>query len=109
MLLGLGVVFIEHTNVIHGMVQELNFDRYKDQRMADIPETRVKVLFTRNRSAGMGEAGIAVVASAVASAVARLMGSKRLRRLLILPEHAARLCPPDSASAEDSRDASRAP
>lgn len=86
MLFGLGAALVEHLDIVDGVVQELNFDKYKVQRMADIPEIEIKVISTDNHPTGMGEAGIAVVAPAIANAVARLTGGKRLRQLPMLPE-----------------------
>ena len=86
MLFGLGAALVEHLDIVNGEVQQLNFDKYKVQRMADVPPVEIKVISTDNPPTGMGEAGIAVVAPAIANAVAHLTKGKRLRHLPMLPE-----------------------
>ena len=85
MLFGLGAALVEHLDIVNGEVQQVNFNQYKVQRMADIPPIEIKVLSTDNPPAGTGEAGVAIVAPAIAQAVATLTGGKRLRALPMLP------------------------
>ena len=68
------------------MPQEANFDTYHVNRMADIPPIEVKVISTDNYPTGIGEAGVPVVAPAIANAFAKLTGGKRLRELPMSPE-----------------------
>ena len=54
--------------------------------MSEIPPIEVKVISTDNPPTGIGEAGVPVVAPAIANAVARLTGGKRLRQLPMSPD-----------------------
>ena len=54
-------------------------------RMSEVPPIEVKVISTDNAPTGIGEAGVPVVAPAIANAVARLTG-KRLRELPMSPD-----------------------
>jgi isoquinoline 1-oxidoreductase beta subunit len=85
MLFGLGAALIEHLDIVDGEVQQVNFNQYKVQRMADIPPIEIKVISTDNPPTGMGEAGVAIIAPAIAGAVATLTGGKRLRQLPMSP------------------------
>ena len=76
----------EQINVQNGEVQESNFGEYSVVRMADVPPIEIKVISTDNHPTGVGEAGISPIAPAIANAVARLTGGKRLRHLPMLPE-----------------------
>ena len=53
--------------------------------MSEVPPIDVKVMATDNTPTGIGEAGVPVVAPAIANAVARLTG-KRLRALPMSPD-----------------------
>ncbi len=86
MLFGLGAALVEHLDIVNGEVQQVNFNKYKVQRMADIPPIAIKVISTENPPTGMGEAGVGIVAPAIANAVASLTGGKRLRQLPMLPD-----------------------
>ncbi|MEJ2432424.1 MAG: molybdopterin-dependent oxidoreductase [Pseudolabrys sp.] len=86
MLFGLGAALKEQIHLKDGVPQESNFDGYHVNRMADVPPIEVKVISTNNRPTGIGEAGVPVVAPAIANAVARLTGGKRLRQLPMTPE-----------------------
>jgi isoquinoline 1-oxidoreductase beta subunit len=85
MLFGLGAALIEHVDIVNGEVQQVNFNQYKVQRMADIPPIEIKVISTDNPPTGMGEAGVALPAPAIAAAVATLTGGKQLRQLPMSP------------------------
>lgn len=85
MLFGLGAALIEHLDIVNGEVQQVNFNQYKVQRMADIPPIEIKIVPSDAPPSGMGEAGVAIVAPAIAGAVATLTGGKRLRQLPMLP------------------------
>ncbi len=84
-LFGLGAALKERITLKDGKPQETNFDRYSVMRMSDVPPIEVKVISTDNPPTGIGEAGVPVVAPAIANAVARLTG-KRLRMLPMSPD-----------------------
>lgn len=85
MLFGLGAALVEHLDIVNGEVQQVNFNQYKVQRMSDIPPIDIKIIPSEAPPSGMGEAGISVVASAIADAVAKLSGGKRVRQLPMSP------------------------
>lgn len=85
MLFGLGAALVEHLDIVNGEVQQVNFNQYKVQRMADIPAIEIKVLSTDNPPTGMGEAGVAIPAPAIAAAVATLTKGKWPRQLPMSP------------------------
>ena len=64
----------------------MNFDSYHVMRMNEVPLIEVKVISTDNAPTGIGEAGVPVVAPAIANGVAKLIGGKRLRQLPMTPE-----------------------
>ena len=84
MTFGLGAALIEQINLKNGVPQESNFTEYRVMRMSDVPPIEIKVVSTDNPPTGIGEAGVPVVAPAIANAVAQLIG-KRLRQLPMLP------------------------
>jgi isoquinoline 1-oxidoreductase beta subunit len=86
MIFGLSAALYEQLNIENGEVQETNFGEYRVLRMSEIPPMDVKVLSSPEAApGGIGEAGVPVVAPAIANAVAVLSG-KRLRQLPMLPE-----------------------
>ncbi len=85
-IFGLGAALKERINLKNGEPQESNFDSYPILRMSEIPPIDVRVISTDNPPTGIGEAGVPVVAPAIANAVARLTGGKRLRQLPMSPE-----------------------
>ena len=85
-IFGLGAALKEQIHIKDGVPQEANFDTYHVNRMADIPPIEVKVISTDNYPTGIGEAGVPVVAPAIANAFAKLTGGKRLRELPMSPE-----------------------
>jgi isoquinoline 1-oxidoreductase beta subunit len=86
MLFGLGAALLEHLDIVNGEVQQVNFNQYKVQRMKDMPPVEIKIIASEAPPSGMGEAGVGVIAPAIASAVAKLTGGKRLRQLPMSPE-----------------------
>ena len=84
-IFALGAGLIEEIHIKDGAVQEANFDTYSVVRMSDVPPIEVKVISTDNAPTGIGEAGIPMIAPAIANAVATLTG-KRLRHLPMTPE-----------------------
>jgi isoquinoline 1-oxidoreductase beta subunit len=85
-IFGLGAALKEQINLKNGEPQESNFDSYPILRMSEVPPIEVKVISTDNPPSGIGEAGVPVVAPAIANAVAKLTGGKRLRQLPMSPE-----------------------
>ena len=85
-IFGLGAALKEQINLKNGEPQETNFDSYQVLRMSEVPPIEVKVISTDNPPTGIGEAGVPVMAPAIANAVARLTGGKRLRALPMSPE-----------------------
>ena len=86
MVMSLGVALREQIRLKNGEPQETNFDSYQVLRMSEIPPIEVKVISTDNPPTGIGEAGVPVVAPAIANAVAKLTGGKRLRHLPMTSE-----------------------
>jgi len=84
-IFGLGASLYEQINIEKGVVRESNFDQYRVLRMSDVPPVEVKVISTDNPPSGIGEAGVPVIAPAIANAVSQLTGGKRLRQLPMLP------------------------
>jgi isoquinoline 1-oxidoreductase beta subunit len=84
-IFGLGAALREQINLKDGVPQESNFDGYQVLRMSEVPPIEVKVISTDNPPTGIGEAGVPVVAPAIANAVAKLTG-KRLRQLPMSPD-----------------------
>ena len=89
MTFGLGAALTEQVTVRDGVVQQTNFHEYRVMRMSDVPPMEVKVIPTDNKPTGIGEAGVPVVAPAIANAVAVLTG-KRLRHLPMTPDRVKR-------------------
>jgi len=89
MTFGLGAALVEQITVKNGVVQQTNLHEYRVMRMSDVPPMEVKVISTDNKPTGIGEAGVPVVAPAIANAVAVLTG-KRLRHLPMTPDRVKR-------------------
>jgi isoquinoline 1-oxidoreductase beta subunit len=89
MTFGLGAALVEQITVKNGVVQQTNLHEYRVMRMSDVPPMDVKVISTDNKPTGIGEAGVPVVAPAIANAVAVLTG-KRLRHLPMTPDRVKR-------------------
>jgi isoquinoline 1-oxidoreductase beta subunit len=89
MTFGLGAALIEQITLKDGVVQQTNFHEYRVMRMSDMPLMDVKVISTDNKPTGIGEAGVPVVAPAIANGVALLTG-KRLRHLPMTPDRVKR-------------------
>jgi isoquinoline 1-oxidoreductase beta subunit len=85
MTFGLGAALREQIHIKDGVVQERNFDSYQVLRQSDVPPIDVKVISNSHEPTGIGEAGVPVIAPAIANAVANLTG-KRLRHLPMTPE-----------------------
>ena len=85
MTFGLGAALIDQITVRNGVVPQTNFHEYRVMRMSDMPLMDAKVISTDNKPTGIDEAGVPVVAPAIANAVAVLTG-KRLRHLPMTPD-----------------------
>jgi isoquinoline 1-oxidoreductase subunit beta len=85
MTFGLGAALKEQIHIKDGVVQERNFDAYNVLRMSDVPPMDIKVISNDHEPTGIGEAGVPVIAPAIANAVAQLSG-KRLRHLPMTPD-----------------------
>jgi isoquinoline 1-oxidoreductase subunit beta len=89
MTFGLGAALVEEITLKNGVVQQTNFHEYPVMRMSDVPPMTVEVISTDALPTGIGEAGVPVVAPAIANAVAALTG-KRLRHLPMTPDRVKR-------------------
>jgi isoquinoline 1-oxidoreductase beta subunit len=85
MTFGLGAALREQIHIKGGVVQERNFDSYQVMRMSDVPPMEIKVISNDSEPTGIGEAGVPVIAPAIANAVAQISG-KRLRHLPMTPD-----------------------
>jgi isoquinoline 1-oxidoreductase subunit beta len=81
-LFGLNMCLNEDLNVENGRIVEDNFDRYPMLRMADTPRISIQIggMSTHERYANVGEAGVGVIAPAIANAVFAATGV-RLRSM----------------------------
>ncbi len=86
MIFGLSSALFEQITLRDGVVEQSNLDVYRVPRMSDIPPIQVRVISTDNAPTGVGEAGTPVIAPAIANAVAKLTGGKRLRALPMTPD-----------------------
>jgi isoquinoline 1-oxidoreductase beta subunit len=85
MVFGLGAALKEQMAIKGGAMQASNFHNYPVLRMSEIPPMDVSVISTDNPPSGIAEAGVPIVAPAIANAVAKLTG-KRLRHLPMTPQ-----------------------
>jgi isoquinoline 1-oxidoreductase beta subunit len=85
MVLGLGAALKEQVVIKGGKMQASNFHDYPVPRMSEIPPMEVSVMSTENPPTGIAEAGVPIVAPAIANAVTKLTG-KRLNHLPMTPE-----------------------
>ena len=81
MVFGLSAALYEQITIRDGVVQQTNLDSYRVPRMSDLPPMEIRIVATDNAPTGVGEAGTPVIAPAIANAVAKLTGGKRLRAL----------------------------
>lgn len=80
-IFGLSAVLGEKLSYVGGETQQKNLNTYPLLRAPQTPEVMVKVIPTDNYPGGIGEVGLPPVAPAVANAIARLTGGKRVRSL----------------------------
>jgi len=80
LLWGLSSAMHEAATLEQGRLKETNFDSYKWQRNADLPELDIHLVGNGVVPSGIGENTMSLVAPAICNAVAALTG-KRLRSL----------------------------
>ena len=86
-LMGLSSVLFESVTIKNGRVEETNFDGYPLLRMKDVPDSvEIKIIKSKERPTGVGEAALPFVGGAVANAFAALTG-KRIRHMPFSPEN----------------------
>jgi isoquinoline 1-oxidoreductase beta subunit len=78
---GLSAALGEKLTYKDGEPQQKNLGAYNLLRANQVPAVMVKVMPTDNPPSGIGEVGLPPIAPAVANAIARLNGGKRLRNL----------------------------
>jgi isoquinoline 1-oxidoreductase subunit beta len=80
-IFGLSAALGEKLSYKAGEPQQKNLGAYNLLRANQVPVVNVKVMPTDNHPGGIGEVGLPPVAPALANAIARLNGGKRLRNL----------------------------
>ena len=87
-LFGLSAALSEHATYIGGTLQQTNYDRYRVLRMQDTPEIHIEIIESPDVPlGGIGEAGVPLIAPALANAVFTATGT-RLRSLPLRPTSA---------------------
>jgi isoquinoline 1-oxidoreductase beta subunit len=84
LLFGLSAALEEYGTVTHGAFDQKNFDDYHILRIDQVPDVDVHMVPSTERSTGVGEPPLMVVAPAISNAVFAATGA-RLRRLPFLP------------------------
>lgn len=85
LLWGLSNTLYEAASLRQGRLAESNFDKYKWQKNADLPELDVHIVSNGLVPSGIGENTMSLVAPAVCNAIAELTGT-RLRSLPLAPQ-----------------------
>ncbi len=85
LLWGLSSTLYEAATLRQGRLAESNFDKYKWQKNADLPELDVHIVSNGLVPSGIGENTMSLVAPAICNAIAELTG-KRLRSLPLAPQ-----------------------
>ena len=80
-MFGISAALAEKITLKDGAVEQSNFHDYPVLRMDEAPQVHVNVMVTENKPGGIGEVGLPPVAPAVANALFKLNGGKRLRDL----------------------------
>jgi isoquinoline 1-oxidoreductase beta subunit len=82
---GLGLALTERISIKDGTVEQSNFYDYRVPRMNEVPMMHVEVIPTDNPPTGAGQMATPLVAPAIGSAIAQLVGV-RLRHTPFTPE-----------------------
>jgi isoquinoline 1-oxidoreductase subunit beta len=77
---GLAAAMWNEVTLVHGRVQQRNFDGYRPLRIAEMPAVEVHIVPSGAAPTGVGEPGVPPIAPAVANALFYLTG-QRVRRL----------------------------
>ena len=77
---GLSAALWSEVTLVHGRVQERNFDDYRPLRIMEMPAVEVHIVPSGAAPTGVGEPGVPPIAPAVANAFFRLT-AQRVRRL----------------------------
>ena len=77
---GLAAALWSEITLVHGRVQQRNFDGYRPLRIEDMPAVEVHIVPSGAVPTGVGEPGVPPIAPAVANALFHLSG-RRVRRL----------------------------
>ncbi len=77
---GLAAALWSEITLVHGRVQQRNFDGYRPLRINDMPAVEVHIVPSGAAPTGVGEPGVPPIAPAVANAFFQLTG-QRVRRL----------------------------
>jgi isoquinoline 1-oxidoreductase beta subunit len=86
---GLTAALKHEITVRNGRVEQTNFNDYQMRRINEMPVVDVHIVPSAEPPGGIGEAGVAPTAPAVANAIFALTG-KRIRRLPIRPSDLAK-------------------
>src|SRR5262249_48675694 len=84
LLFGLSTTLKEYGTVSRGAFDQKNFEDYPILRMDEVPEIDVHIVPSPERSTGVGEPPLTVVAPALSGAIFAATGA-RLRNLPFLP------------------------
>lgn len=80
-MFGISAALTEKITFKDGAVQQSNYHDYPVLRMDEAPLVHVNVIVTENKPGGIGEVGLPPIAPAIANALYKLNGGKRLREL----------------------------
>jgi isoquinoline 1-oxidoreductase subunit beta len=80
-MFGISAALTEKITFKDGAVQQSNYHDYPVLRMDEAPLVHVSVIVTENKPGGIGEVGLPPIAPAIANALYKLNGGKRLREL----------------------------
>jgi isoquinoline 1-oxidoreductase beta subunit len=80
-MFGISAALAEKIDFKDGVVQQSNYHNYPVLRMDEAPLVHVNVIVTDNKPGGIGEVGLPPIAPAIANALFKLNGGKRLHDL----------------------------
>jgi isoquinoline 1-oxidoreductase beta subunit len=84
-LWGLSLAMYEKATLKDGGIEQTNFDTYTPLRMSQLPEVAVSIIANGERSTGVGEPAVTVIAPALGNAIFNACGA-RVRGLPITAE-----------------------